>query len=106
MNTNTKKIMKELKSGLLGLYRQRLKGLLLFGSYARGEEAVDSDLDVGLILDEFVDIGKEIENTGEVVSKLSLQNNMVISLHPFREKDLANKKTPFILNIKKEGVRF
>jgi predicted nucleotidyltransferase len=35
----------ELKIGLDGVYGSRLKGLYLYGSYARGEEDEESDLD-------------------------------------------------------------
>jgi len=104
MGKEIKIILADLKTNLQKIYQQRIKGLFLFGSYARGEEEPESDVDVGLILDDFSDIGKVIEKTGEVVSSLSLQNNVVISLHPIRERDWLSRKTPLILNLKKEGI--
>lgn len=104
LNKNIQDILKDLKTNLQNTYQQRLRELLLFGSYARGEEEPGSDVDIGLIIDDFGDIGKEIELTSGIVSKLSLQNNVVISLHPIREKDWINRKTPLILNLKREGV--
>ncbi|MEA3324520.1 MAG: nucleotidyltransferase domain-containing protein [Euryarchaeota archaeon] len=44
-----KDIIKELKSGLEKKYGSQLKSILLFGSYARGEETEDSDIDIAAI---------------------------------------------------------
>lgn len=104
MPENIKKILLDLKSGLKGIYRNRLKNVFLYGSYARGDAKAGSDLDVAVIVNDFSDIGKEIEITGKLVSDLSLKNNLVVSLHPVREKKWNNPSSPFLLNIKKEGI--
>ena len=36
-----------------------LRGVILFGSYARGEQQKWSDIDVALIADEFIGVGFE-----------------------------------------------
>ncbi|MBI5700802.1 nucleotidyltransferase domain-containing protein [Candidatus Saganbacteria bacterium] len=96
--------LKDLKTDLQELYHQRFKGMFLFGSYAHGNEKPESDVDIGVIIDDYSDVCGEIDAMGGIASSLSLENNIVISLHPFREKDWINKKTPLILNLKKEGI--
>lgn len=103
MERNIGDILSELKTDLQKTYQKRLRGLLLFGSYANGTARPESDIDIGLIVDDFKDIGKEVSTASGVASQLSLQNNVVISLHPIRESDWNNRKTPFILNLKREG---
>lgn len=105
MEANIKKIAGELKASLERIYRHRLKRLFIFGSRARGEGVAGSDLDIGLVLDDFSDIGKEINNTSVAVSELSLKHNIVISVHPLRERDLNGRRTPFMLNLLKAGVK-
>ena len=51
MNANIKNLLTELKAGLTHIYGEWLKGVYLFGSYARGEADDESDVDV-LIVDE------------------------------------------------------
>ena len=51
MHGTVEQTLSELKDGLAALYSARLKGLYLFGSYARGEARPESDLDVLIVLD-------------------------------------------------------
>jgi predicted nucleotidyltransferase len=51
MKENIQRLRKELKDPLECLYGQRLKGVFLFGSYARGEADAESDIDVLIVLD-------------------------------------------------------
>ena len=99
-----KEIIKELKRGLEKRYGSQLKSILLFGSYARGEETEDSDIDIAVILEDFDHACTEIERTGDLVSSLSLKFDTFISLVPIKEKDWLERKTALISNIKRDGV--
>jgi predicted nucleotidyltransferase len=103
---NIKLILQALKSALRKKYKQRIKELRLFGSYATGNAKPESDIDISLVIDAFDDIGTEIEQLGDIAAKLSLENNVVVSLHPIRYFDWQHHKTPFILNLKREGINF
>lgn len=51
MPTNIKRILDRLKSGLIEIYGDQLKAVILFGSYARGDaHPPDSDIDVMIVL--------------------------------------------------------
>ena len=100
----TKDIIKELKSGLEKKYGSQLKSILLFGSYARGEETEDSDIDIAVILEDFDHACTEIERTCDLVSSLSLKFDTLISLVHIKEKDWLERKTALISNIKRDGV--
>ena len=99
-----KDVINELKRGLEKKYGSQLKSILLFGSYARGEETEDSDIDIAIILEDFDHACAEIERTGDLVSSLSLKFDTLISLVPIKEKDWLERKTALISNIKRDGV--
>ena len=96
--------MKELKAGLVRIYGDRLKGLYLYGSYARGEARSDSDIDVMIVLNNYESYGKEIDRTGELASSLSLEYGISISRVVMKETQWKNSDTPLLRNIRVDGV--
>jgi uncharacterized protein len=85
------------------LYGPRLVHLL-YGSQARREATADSDIDVLVVLQGSVDPGAEIARVGELTASLSLQNNVVISRAFVAEERFRSERSPFLLNVHREGV--
>jgi predicted nucleotidyltransferase len=104
MPTSIQKILKELKQGLVKLYGKRLKGLYLYGSYARGDYREGSDLDVLVVLDNFERAPIELDRTDDLVGDLSLEYLITISPLFMREKDWLSADKPLLRNVRVEGV--
>jgi predicted nucleotidyltransferase len=62
MTETVQNVLRDLRSGLEGLYRERLRGLYLYGFYARGEQEWDSDVDLLIISNQIGAYGAEIEH--------------------------------------------
>ena len=97
-------IVKELKRGLQDIYDEQLKGLYLYGSYARKDADVESDVDILIILDKIESYSDEIAKTSELVSELSLKYDKTISRVFVSRQDWNEKETPFLLNARKEAI--
>jgi predicted nucleotidyltransferase len=94
----------KLEAGLRDLYGDRFRGLLLYGSYARGDARGDSDVDLLLLLQGPVDPGREILATGELVSELSLASESLLALIPADFDSYDRGEGIFFKTIRKDAL--
>lgn len=99
-----RKILAETRQELEKKYAQRLKQMILFGSYARGDHSNDSDIDIILLLNKSNSLSAERDIYLPITSRLSLKYDKVISIIPMKVEEFKRKKTPLILNVHKEGI--
>jgi uncharacterized protein len=104
MEAQIKTLLTEIKSSLEATYGDRLKGVYLYGSYARGEADEESDLDILVVLRDFQRYGYEIDRTGQLVSNLSLKYGVTISRVFVKEHQWLHGDTPFLSNVRDEAV--
>lgn len=104
MKESLRPILLELYSQLGSLYGDRLKHLVLFGSQARDEAEVGSDIDILVVLEGPVDPGEEVARTGALTAALSLEHDVVLSCTFISSIRFATEQSPLLLNIRREGV--
>ena len=104
MTGQVEELVAELKAGLIQLYGPNLNSILIFGSYARGEQDNESDLDVLVILDHFEHYGTEIDRSGHLTSDLSLKYGVSISTIFVTHQDWLERDTPLLRNARFEAI--
>lgn len=98
-----REILAELRRRLERTYSDRLRGLYLYGSYARGEARRGSDLDVLVVLDRIDSYYQEIERTSHDTAALSLEHDLTISTVFTTETRWRSGDSTFLRNVRDEG---
>lgn len=98
------RLVGEFRKELQRIYGERLKGVYLYGSYARGEADEDSDIDVAVVLEGPVKQAEELERVSHIRCDLSLRENCLIM--PFFLSDTEHETKPWAIHrsIAREGV--
>ena len=101
-------ILHTVVSRLKNIFCEKLHDVILFGSYARGNFEVESDIDILVLVDiDDYDLNKFIPVITDATYDLDLDFNVVISIILKNVKHFENWKNtlPFYMNVDKEGVR-
>jgi predicted nucleotidyltransferase len=97
-------LLREFRERLAAVYGDRLKGVYLYGSYARGEATDDSDIDVAVVLAGPVHRRAEDHRNSDLIGDLSLRENCLLMPVFISEEDF--RRTPYAIHrsIVREGV--
>lgn len=97
-------IVAELKVRLQELYGTRLRGVYLYGSYARNEQDDESDLDILIVLDAIPHYRGEINRTSIVIGGMSARYGLTLSRVFVSERDWARAENSFVRAAKQESL--
>ena len=104
MSVNIRPVLKKLKKGLLQIYGEQVDRILLYGSRARGDAREDSDIDILVVLKDDFNYSEMLRLSSDFAASLSLENDVVISRAFVSKEQFEHRQTPFLMNIRREGV--
>ncbi len=108
MEERIKNITTEVNEELIKLFGGKIERIILYGSYARGDFDLESDVDIMILLncnqEEIKEKRKEISR---IASRVGLRNDIMVSLLARNYDDYENqmKYQLFYQNIDKEGMK-
>jgi predicted nucleotidyltransferase len=97
-------ILAELRAKLANVYGDRLVRVVLYGSQARGDAEPGSDIDVLVVLKSPVRPGQEIARLGPFLTDLSLTHDALVACAFVSEERFRQEQSPFLMNVRREGV--
>ena len=86
------------------LYGDRLREVILYGSWARNEATEESDVDLAVVLAGEVRPGAEIDRMIDIVTDINLEYGVLLSVYPVSEENYRNVNSPLLMNIRREGI--
>lgn len=92
------------KQLLKAAYRERLAGLIVYGSAARGEAGPDSDLDILVLLNGPVDYFKELRFITDILYPVQLESEHHLSAKPASLADFRSGSLQLYRNALRDGV--
>ena len=103
----TEKLIKEFTTQVYELLGERVKKIILYGSYARGDFNKSSDIDIMILTDltdeEIVDTRTQL---WDIAYDIGLDNDVMISVivKNINDYNYWLDTLPFYMNVQKEGV--
>lgn len=100
--TIDKEVMKSIKRYIKKISQHyKIDSIILFGSYAKGTEDEDSDIDIAIISSDFKDV---IEDGAKLIG-LTWKIDTRIEPHPIATEDYKNVSNPFVKEIVDTGIK-
>ena len=98
-------LLQRIKERLLELYGKRFRGLVLYGSVARGEDGDDSDIDLLCLLDGPVNTIEEIHPIIKTTYPIQLEYaDRVFDITAVDIADFEEGAYPLCIEARKEGI--
>ena len=97
-------IVASCKTVLQHEYGAKFKGMVLYGSVARGQPETGSDIDLQVLLCPSFDYFRELRRIVELLYALQLDTDRLISAKPVAQDDFEKGRLQFYRNAKREGI--
>jgi len=97
-------IKSKVKQKLQNLFKDDLIALVLFGSQARGDATVESDVDVLVVLKNKQVRQSKREEVLDFIVDLCFEFGVLVSFIYVSQAQFETEKSPLLLNVRRDGI--
>jgi Uncharacterised protein family (UPF0158)/Nucleotidyltransferase domain len=97
-------IAREVALDLRRMYGDRLRAVLLFGSWARGDAHPESDIDLLVVLDRVESVWDELRQMEPILWRHSFGSDTVVTALPVASDAFDERRTPVLRRAQAEGL--
>jgi predicted nucleotidyltransferase len=97
-------LLKRIRGSLEEAFRERLKGIVLYGSEARGEATSESDIDILVLLTGPIKLGRDLRTIIHALYPLQLEIERVIDATPVSVDVYEAGEYALYRNAKRDGL--
>lgn len=97
-------ILVRIKEYLVSIYKDKIRHVILYGSFARGKATEDSDVDILIVVDDSLYPRRVKEDLSELLFNILIEDGELVSVIVINEGMFENYRSPLLLNIKGEGM--
>lgn len=98
-------IAERLRRWLEAHYGPAVKSLILYGSFARGTAREDSDVDFLVIVDDALNPWRVRDSLDDLLLQFLLETGHLVSVLVVPESQYQAHASPFLINVRREGIR-
>lgn len=105
MDEKITQLVNQVKNHLIKRYGEKVREVILYGSHVRGEATKDSDMNILVLIDNSLEPFEVRRSLGDLLFDILLEEGEFISVMVLSEDFFKNYNYPFMLNVKREGIR-
>lgn len=105
MTEEVRTIVHRVKDFLVERYGSGIKGVILYGSQARGTATEDSDVDLLVVVEDSLDPWQVRRSLDALLFDILLETEELISVVVVPEGYYKEYTSPFLANVRREGIR-
>jgi predicted nucleotidyltransferase len=97
-------VLRSVKEHLNNVYGDRIKRVMVYGSFAKGDADEESDVDIAVVAADELNPNSVENSLDSLLFQILMEKSELVTVFVIPESKFNTYNSPLILNIKEDGV--